>query len=115
MSLKSWAEAQRHKGGVVKYLYDVMVSDDSSGAAVAGRVTALETAVGKASGEGAGGIAKDVADAKAAIGTDDTTEGSLKKRCKAIETAIGDEDTAASILGRIKALETAANTNQGQE
>ena len=64
---------------------------------------------------------------QADVGTDDTTAGGLKKRCKTIETAIGDnttgeetgiykdiadlvaaigdEDTAASILGRIKALE----------
>lgn len=34
----------------------------------------------------------------------------LKKRCKDLETAIGDEDTASSILGRIKALEDAAKT-----
>ena len=44
---------------------------------------------------------------QADVGTDDTTAGGLKKRCKDIETAIGDEDTAASILGRIKALEDA--------
>ena len=31
----------------------------------------------------------------------------MLKRIKDIETAIGDEDTAASILGRIKALEDA--------
>ena len=52
-------------------------------------VGTLKTTVGKASGQGAGGIAKDVADMK---------------------TAIGDEDTAASILGRLKALETTVNT-----
>jgi len=58
-----------------------------------------------------------IAALEAAVGSKDTDAGSLKKRCAdieadvtAIETAIGDEDTAASILGRIKALEDAANT-----
>ena len=88
-------------------------------------ITALKTTVGDSSK----GLVKDMTDAKADIGTDDTTAGGLKKRCKDIETAIGDnttgeetgiykdiadlvaaigdEDTAASILGRIKALEDA--------
>lgn len=76
------------------------------------RITALETAIGKASGEGAGGILKDVADMKTAIGTDDTTSGSLKKRCKAIEDAIGADDTEGSVKGRIYALEHPAQ-NEG--
>ena len=63
----------------------------------------LKTAVGDADS----GLVKDTTDLKTAVGADDTT--GLKKRCKDIETAIGDEDTAASILGRIKALENAAN------
>lgn len=65
------------------------------------------TAIGKASGEGASGILKDVADLKTAVGSADTDDGSLKKRCKAIETAIGDESTEGTILARIKALEEA--------
>lgn len=50
----------------------------------------------------------DVTALKSAVGSADTDAGSLKKRCKDIETAIGDEDTAASILGRIKILEDAS-------
>lgn len=50
-----------------------------------------------------------IAALESAIGASDTTAGSLKKRCKDLETAIGDESTAASILGRIKALEDAAS------
>jgi hypothetical protein len=50
----------------------------------------------------------DVTALKSAVGDKDTDAGSLKKRCKDIETAIGDESTAASILGRIKALEDAS-------
>ena len=111
MSVKGWIEANNYKGGIIRYLYDKVVALDSASGGDETDISALKTTVGDSSS----GLVKDMADAKVAIGTDDTTEGSLKKRCKAIETAIGDEDTAASILGRIKALETAANTNQGQE
>ena len=31
MTVKSWMDAQRHKGGPVKYLYDKLVELDSSG------------------------------------------------------------------------------------
>ena len=123
MSLKGWIEANNYKGGIIRYLYDVMVNMDSGDSTVAGKVTALETTVGDSSS----GLVKDMTDAKAAIGTDDTTAGGLKKRCKTIETAIGDnttgeetgiykdiadlvaaigdEDTSGTILYRIKQLE----------
>ena len=78
---------------------------DSSNSGEGTDISNIKEAIGKASGEGAGGILKDVADLKGAVGSADTDAGSLKKRCKDIETAIGDESTAASILGRIKALE----------
>lgn len=55
-------------------------------------VSNLKTAVGKASGEGAGGALKDIAD---------------------INTAIGDESTEGTILARIKALEDKTTTNGG--
>ena len=58
-------------------------------------------------------ILKRLKDVEASIGADDTTAGSLKKRCKDIETAIGTESTEGTILYRIKALETAANTSSG--
>ena len=45
---------------------DANVTGDST---IAGKVEALETTVGKASGDGAGGLAKDVADIKVAIGS----------------------------------------------
>lgn len=50
-------------------------------------------------------LKSDVTTLKSDVGANDTA--GLKKRCKDIETTIGDEDTAASILGRIKALEDA--------
>lgn len=40
----------------------------------------------------------------------DTTE--IESAITALQTAIGDEDTADSILGRIKALETPANPGE---
>ena len=55
----------------------------------------------------------DITTLKSDVGASDSA--GLKKRCKDIETAIGDEDTAASILGRIKALENAQQTNSGTE
>lgn len=45
---------------------DANVTGDST---IAGKVEALETTVGKASGDGAGGLAKDVADLKVAVGS----------------------------------------------
>ncbi len=72
-----------------KKVKQLTADDASQGTEISGLKTdvgTLKTTVGKASGQGAGGIAKDVSDMK---------------------TAIGDEDTAASILGRIKALEDA--------
>ena len=57
--------------------------------------------------------ATDLTNIKAAIGTDDTTAGGLKKRCKDIETAIGDDETAASIKGRLYALEHPVTQNDG--
>ena len=88
-------------------LYKVLEDLDTANTGDDSRLDDIETAIGKASGTGAGGILKDVKDIKDAIGTDDTTDGSLKKRCKSIETAIGDESTEGTILARIKALENA--------
>lgn len=56
------------------------------------------------------GLKTDVGDLKTAVG--DNSKG-LVKKANDLETAIGDEDTPASILGRIKALETAANSSGG--
>ena len=80
-----------------KQVKQLLADDTSQGT----DITSLKTTVGDSSK----GLVKDMSDAKAAIGTDDTTDGSLKKRCKAIETEIGSDDTAASIKGRLYALE----------
>ena len=63
-------------------LYEVLKDLDSANSGESTDITALETVVGDATG----GLVKDVAD---------------------IETAIGDESTEGSILARIKALEDA--------
>ena len=69
---------------ILKRLKDVETTVGNSSSGLVKTVGDHTTAIGKASGEGAGGILKDVAD---------------------IKSAIGDEDTAASILGRIKIIE----------
>lgn len=86
-------KAEAGDASAIKALAD-KIGDDTTANTILKRLKDVETtvgdhttAIGKASGEGAGGILKDVAD---------------------IKSAIGDEDTAASILGRIKALEDAA-------
>ena len=71
---------------IIPELYDYLKNAESGEGA---DITALETAVEAvetAVGDAEAGLVKDVAD---------------------IETAIGDESTPASILGRIKALEDA--------
>lgn len=103
--MKGWAAAHRYKGGILKYLYDKVKTLDSAQGGDDTDITAIKAAIGKAEGEGAGGILKDIADIKAAIGTDDTTAGGLKKRCADIETAIGADDQSGTIKGRIYALE----------
>ena len=91
---------------------DALGTNATGDTAVANRVTDLETAVGKATGDGAGGIAKDVKDVKEAIGsaTGDNPSG-LAKDVADISTAIGDANTEGTILARIKALEDAQNTS----
>lgn len=76
-----------------KRLYEILKDLDSANGGEASDITALEesvgaleTTVGKASGEGAGGLAKDVGDLKTAIG-DESTEGTILARIKALEDA----------------------------
>lgn len=65
---------------------DAIINGGSEDTTINQKITALETAIGKASGEGAGGISKDVADVKSAIG-DESTEGTILARIKALEDA----------------------------
>ena len=75
-----------------------LTGDDATQAS---QITALQTAVG----DDKSGLVKDMTDAKAAIGASDSTAGSLKKRCKDIEDAIGDAETSGTILYRLAQLE----------
>ena len=75
----------------------------------------LKKKVRELTGDDASQFAK-IAALERAVGSKDTDAGSLKKRCKDIETdvttletAIGDDDTPASIKGRLYALEHPAN------
>jgi len=88
-----------------KRLYQVLVDLDTATGGESVDISAIKEAIGKASGEGAGGILKDVADLKTDVGASDSA--GLKKRCKDLEDAIGDADTEGTILARIKALEDA--------
>ena len=64
MSVKGWAEAHRHEGGIIKYLYD--------------KVKALDSA--------SGGDETDIAEIKAAIGdASEPAEGTILARLAALE------------------------------
>lgn len=82
MALKGWIEACNHKGGIIRYLYDVLTTMDAGDSTIATKVEALETAVG----DSESGLVKDVADIEAAIG-DESTEGTILARIKALEDA----------------------------
>ena len=90
MSVKGWVDAHRHEGGIIKYLYDKVKALDTAQGGDDTDIASIKEAIGKASGQGAGGILKDVKD---------------------IQDAIGTESTENSILARIKALEEAQNTS----
>lgn len=104
--MKGWAAAHRYKGGILKYLYDKVKTLDSAQGGDDTDITAIKAAIGKAEGEGAGGILKDIADIKAAIGVSTSgSETGFYKDIKDINTAIGADDEPNTIKGRIYALE----------
>ena len=74
-------------------LYKVLQDLDSANTGEGTDISDIKEAIGKASGDGAGGILKDVKD---------------------IQDSLGDEDTEGTILARIKALEDANNTSEEQ-
>ena len=67
-------------------LYKVLEDLDSANGGESTDISNIKEAIGKASGEGAGGILKDVADVKDAIGSE-SDEGSILARIKALEDA----------------------------
>ena len=65
-------------------LYKVLEDLDSSNSGDDTKIKAIEDAIGKATGTGAGGILKDVADINTALG-DESTEGTILYRIKQLE------------------------------
>ena len=87
-------------------LYKVLEDLDSSNSGDDTKIKALEDAIGKASGDGAKGILKDVKDIQDAIGkASGDGAGGILKDVADINTALGDETTDGTILYRIKQLE----------
>ena len=85
-------------------LYNILEDLDSANSGESTDISALETVVGDSSS----GLVKDVADIKTAIGTSTSgSETGFYKDIADINTAIGDESTEGTILARIKALEDA--------
>ena len=69
-----------------KRLYKILEDLDASNSGDDTKIQAIETAIGKASGTGAGGILKDIKDINDGIG-DESTEGTILARIKALEDA----------------------------
>ena len=65
---------------------DALGTGSSTDSSQSEKIEALETAIGSATGDNAGGLAKDVADINTAIG-DASTEGTILARIKALEDA----------------------------
>ena len=89
-------------------LYKVLEDLDNANSGEGTDISAIKEAIGKATGEGAGGILKDVKDVQDTIGKA-TGEGAggILKDVKDVQDALGDESTEGTILARIKALEDA--------
>ena len=69
---------------ILKRLKDVETTVGNADSGLVKAVATNTSAIGKASGEGAGGILKDIADIKAAIG-DEETSGTILYRIKTLE------------------------------
>lgn len=70
--------------------FDVLAAEieaaETGESSISEDVATLKTTVGKASGDGAGGLAKDMVDVKAAIGdADEPAEGTILARLAALE------------------------------
>ena len=106
--MKGWAAAHRHKGGIIKYLYDKVKSLDSAQGGDDTDIAEIKAAIGKSTSGSETGFYKDIKDINTAIGV--ATSGSetgLHKDIADILAAIGDPANPASgtILYRIAELE----------
>jgi len=64
MAIKGWIEACNHKGGIIRYLYDVITEMAAGDSDLADKVDDIESAIG-----------------------DESTEGTILARIKALEDA----------------------------
>ena len=106
--MKGWAAAHRHKGGIIKYLYDKVKSLDSAQGGDDTDIAEIKAAIGKSTSGSETGFYKDIKDINTAIGV--ATSGSetgLHKDIADILAAIGDPADPASgtILYRLAELE----------
>ena len=85
-------------------LYKVLEDLDSANTGEGTDISGIKEAIGKASGDGAGGILKDIKDIKDGIGST-STENTILYDIKGVQDAIGSESTEGSILARLKVLE----------
>lgn len=91
-----------------KRLYKVLEDLDSANSGESTDISAIKEAIGKSTSGSETGFYKDIKDINTAIGV--ATSGSetgIRKDIVDINTAIGDESTEGTILARIKALEDA--------
>jgi len=86
MSVKGWIEANNHKGGIIRYLYDKVKALDAAQGGDDTDIASIKEAIGKAEGTGAGGILKDVKDIKDTLGDpENPAEGTIEARLYALE------------------------------
>ena len=64
MAIKGWIEACNHKGGIIRYLYDVITEMAAGDSDLADKVDDIESAIG-----------------------DESTKGTILARIKALEDA----------------------------
>jgi len=98
---KMLMEAEAGDASAIQALADKIGSETTANT-ILKRIKDIETGIGKASGDGAGGILKDIADLKSAVGDADS---GLVKSVNGIIAAIGAENEPGTILARLKTLE----------
>lgn len=91
---------------LLQMILELKKSEGADIGALADKVTALETAVGKSTSGSETGFYKDIKDINTAIGVATVgSESGIHKDIADINAAIGADDQASTIKGRIYALE----------
>ena len=90
-------------------LYQILEDLDEANGGETTDITAIKEAIGKSTSGSETGFYKDIKDINTAIGSSTSgSETGIHKDIVDINTAIGDESTEGTILARIKALEDAS-------